>query len=66
MAKMEIKYYSPAAFGEVLHIHRNTIRELCRKGEIPAVKVGRQYRIPSTLLTSVNTPGQDDDDENDD
>jgi excisionase family DNA binding protein len=29
-----------------LNVHRNTIRSLIKKGEISAIKVGTQYRIP--------------------
>lgn len=63
MTKEEgIRFYSPTEFSELVDVHKNTIRELCRKGEIPSLKIGGQYRIPSSYL--VPTPphhGQDDD-----
>ena len=35
---------------EYLHLHPLTVRRLARDGEIPAVKVGRQWRIKRELL----------------
>lgn len=35
---------------EYLNLHPLTVRRLARDGEIPAVKVGRQWRIKRELL----------------
>ena len=35
---------------EYLHLHPLTVRRLARDGEIPAFKVGRQWRIKRELL----------------
>lgn len=35
-----------------LQIGRNTIYQLLRSGELPSVKLGKQYRIPKKLLLS--------------
>jgi excisionase family DNA binding protein len=35
---------------EYLHLHPLTVRRLARDGEIPAFKVGRQWRIKRDLL----------------
>lgn len=33
-----------------LHLGRNTIYDLIRTGQLPAIRVGRAIRIPSTAL----------------
>ena len=35
-----------------LQIGRNTMYQLLRSGAFPAIKIGRQYRIPKKLLLS--------------
>ena len=35
-----------------LHIGRNTMYQLIKTGEFPALKIGRQYRIPKKYLLS--------------
>lgn len=40
------RYYTPAEVGEILGIGLTTVYELIHRGEIPSIKVGRQYRIP--------------------
>jgi excisionase family DNA binding protein len=35
---------------ELLKLHPLTVRRLAREGEIPAFKVGRQWRIKTELL----------------
>lgn len=36
--------------GRVLKISRNTIYKAVRNGEIPTVRIGAQYRVPSAKL----------------
>ncbi|WP_082813015.1 helix-turn-helix domain-containing protein [Cellulomonas timonensis] len=41
-----------AAAAVVLHIHLNTCRRLAKQGELPAVRVGRQWRFAPSALTA--------------
>ncbi len=35
---------------EYLHLHPLTVRRLARDGDIPAIKIGRQWRVKRDLL----------------
>ena len=39
-----------AEVAEYLHLHPLTVRNLIRKGELPACKVGREWRIDRAEL----------------
>jgi len=39
------KYYSPTELAEILNLDPRTVRNLIKKGEIKAIKVGSQWRI---------------------
>ncbi|MBN1935867.1 MAG: helix-turn-helix domain-containing protein [Anaerolineae bacterium] len=39
-----------AEVAEYLHLHPLTVRNLIRKGELPAYKVGREWRIDRAAL----------------
>jgi excisionase family DNA binding protein len=39
-----------AEVAKYLKLHELTVRRLAREGELPAFKVGRQWRIKRTLL----------------
>ena len=41
-----------AEVAEYLKLHELTVRRLAREGELPAFKVGRQWRIKRDLLES--------------
>ena len=41
-----------AEVAKYLKLHELTVRRLAREGELPAFKVGRQWRIKSNLLES--------------
>lgn len=41
---------TPEEASEFLHIHINSIRAMCRSGELPAIKVGKHWRIPKVWL----------------
>ena len=41
-----------AQVAKYLKLHELTVRRLAREGELPAFKVGRQWRIKSNLLES--------------
>jgi excisionase family DNA binding protein len=43
-------YYSMDEAAEILSIHRNTVKNRIKAGELEAVKIGRQWRIPKEVL----------------
>ena len=43
-------YYSMDEAAEVLGVHRNTIKNRIKAGELQAVLIGRQWRIPKEAL----------------
>ncbi len=46
-------YYSPEEVADYLSVSPETIRNLCRRGEIPGARqVGRQWRIPRSYVES--------------
>lgn len=45
-----MEYYTTVQAAELLGLHRNTILKHIDRGEMPAVKVGRNYRIPAEWL----------------
>jgi len=48
-----IKYpevYNVAEFAKIFKVSPEAIRNLIRNGEIPAIKIGKQYRIPKTIV----------------
>jgi DNA binding domain, excisionase family len=47
---MEDKYYSAAEVAELLKLKKVTVYEMIRRGEIPSVKLGKQFRIAESDL----------------
>ncbi len=48
-----IKYpevYTVEEFAKIFKVSPEAIRNLIRNGEIPAIKIGKQYRIPKTIV----------------
>ena len=45
------KMVSLAQAAEIVGVHANTLRRLIKKGELRAVRVGRQWRVPLSDLT---------------
>lgn len=44
-------YYSPEEVADYYDVNPETIRRMCRSGQIPGAKqIGRQWRIPSEYL----------------
>jgi excisionase family DNA binding protein len=43
-------YYSMDEAAEVLGVHRNTIKNRIKAGDLEAVKIGRLWRIPKEAL----------------
>ena len=44
--KIRPKVYTVAEIAQLFAISPRTARELIRKGELPALRIGRSYRIP--------------------
>jgi excisionase family DNA binding protein len=44
--KIRPKVYTVAEFAQVLAISSRLVRSLIRRGELPALRIGRTYRIP--------------------
>lgn len=42
---MEIKYENVKHFAERIDLPQSTVREMCRKGELPSTKMGKNYVI---------------------
>jgi excisionase family DNA binding protein len=42
--------YEAEAVAEALHVGRATVYRLIQRGDLRAVKIGRQYRIPQAAL----------------
>ena len=45
------EYYTPQEVADLFKLHYNTIRRMIREGELPAEKIGRQWRIRKDDLT---------------
>lgn len=45
-----MQYLTIAEVAEILRVHKRTVWLNIKKGNIPAVKVGAQWRIPDTFL----------------
>lgn len=50
----ERRYLSPAEAAQVLGVKAQTIRERCRDGFLPAIKVGRVWRVDMHNLPNNN------------
>jgi excisionase family DNA binding protein len=44
--KIRPKVYTVAEFARLFAISPRVVRDLIRKGELPALRIGRSYRIP--------------------
>ncbi|HIC91471.1 MAG TPA: DNA-binding protein [Syntrophaceae bacterium] len=42
--------YTVEEFANIFKISVEAVRNLIRKGEIPAIKIGKQYRIPRSVV----------------
>lgn len=52
---MEQKYYTPAQVAEMLSVKRSTVYQWLRDKKMPAMHMGKEYRIrPGDLLTFEN------------
>ena len=44
---------STAHVAEVLHCHPSHVRALCQRGELPAVRIGERWHVPSAKLAAL-------------
>ena len=42
--------YTVEEFAKMFKLSPEAVRSLIRKGEIPAIRIGRQYRIPQAIV----------------
>lgn len=57
-----LRYLTVAEVAETMRVSKMTVYRLARSGELPAVRVGRSYRVPQDALdaflaTSAAQPG---------
>ncbi|MEO7125602.1 MAG: helix-turn-helix domain-containing protein [Nakamurella sp.] len=49
-ALAEIRFYTVAEVAEVMRVSRMTVYRLVHSGELPAVRVGRSFRVPERTV----------------
>lgn len=47
--------YTVSEFAKIFKMTEEAVRHLIRTGEIPAIRIGRQYRIPETVVKQLFT-----------
>ncbi|HQY32785.1 helix-turn-helix domain-containing protein [Actinotalea sp.] len=45
-----VRYLTVAEVAETMRVSKMTVYRLARSGELPAVRVGRSYRVPQDAL----------------
>lgn len=45
-----LRYYTVAEVAETMRLSKMTVYRLVHNGELPAVRVGRSYRVPEDAL----------------
>jgi excisionase family DNA binding protein len=50
---MTDKWFSINEVAQSLGVHHGTVRRLIAKGRLPAVRVGRLWRVPSSALEAL-------------
>ena len=53
---MEDTYLTPEQVAKKLQLQRITVYRMCRRGELPAVKIGNSWRISSKRLMEILEP----------
>ena len=48
---------SPGDAAKVLHHHPTHIRNMCKRGELPAVRIGARWHIPTAKLAEMLEAG---------
>lgn len=49
-------YLTPEQVAQKLQVTTTTVYRMCRRGEIPAVKIGKSWRISSKKLATLLEP----------
>ena len=49
-AGADFQVYTVEEFAKMFRLSPEAVRSLIRKGEIPAIRIGRQYRIPQGVV----------------
>lgn len=49
-------YLTPEQVAEKLQLTKTTVYRMCRRGELPAVKLGKSWRISSQKLAELMEP----------
>jgi excisionase family DNA binding protein len=44
------KVYTVEEFAQIFKVSPEAVRNLIRRGELPAIRIGKQYRIPQKVL----------------
>ena len=42
----------------ILHVSRKTVQNQCRRGDLPAIPIGRRWYVPKTHLVEFLTTGR--------
>lgn len=42
----------------ILHVSRKTVQTLCKRGDLPAIKIGRRWYVPKIRLVEYLLTGQ--------
>lgn len=50
--------YTPDTLAERWRCSAETIRELCRTGQLQSFKVGRMYRVPAAVVDAYEAGGE--------
>ena len=49
---------TPADVAEVLHCHASHVRALCQSQELPAVRIGERWHVPTAKLAALLEGGE--------
>ena len=44
---------TPNCAAKILHMHPSHVRALCKSGDLPAVKIGERWIIPTAKLVAI-------------
>jgi excisionase family DNA binding protein len=54
---MKPRFYSVKEFGELTSLSETTVYRIVGKGQIPAIRLGSQIRIPATYIDQFTHTG---------
>ncbi len=64
MGELDVRFLTVAEVAELVRVSRMTVYRLVQAGELPAVRVGKSYRVPEAAVDAflrrgaVGTPRQ--------